>query len=180
MKLIDIRLIDQGRGFLSIALLLLLLASSCGYSLVGRGSSLPQDIRTARIPVFVNNTDEPDLANIVTEVVRLQFIKDGRLKIVDTRAADSTIKGSITHYSQTPISYDADNNVTAYKVRLVFNILHTNENTGKKLVSSSVEANQQYDVDSSIIASETIKRDAITEAAEKASENLISLIIEAF
>ncbi|HJM83220.1 MAG TPA: LPS assembly lipoprotein LptE [Nitrospinota bacterium] len=167
--------------FLIFALLLhTVSASSCGYSLVGRGSSLPPEIKTARIPIFINKTNQPDLVKIVTDVVRLEFIKDGRLKIVDANYADSTIGGTIKHYSQKPISFDADNNVTAYTVRLVLAVQFTNDNNGKKLLSSSVEAKKRYDVDQSLLASETIRRAAITDAATKASESLISIIVEAF
>lgn len=154
--------------------------ASCGYALVGRGSSLPLNIKTASIPVFENQTDEPELETIVTGVVKDEFIKDGRLKIEDSVLADSVITGVITKYRLQPLRYDADNNVSEYRVILNILITHTDSRTEEKLSSRVVKTNWRYRADPAISEAEALRRDAIESATEVAAESILSLVIEAF
>jgi len=155
-------------------------ASACGYSLVGRGSSLPVNIHSVQIPQFKNMTREPDLETIITRIVREEFIRDGRLKVIDTDAADSRLDGAILSYNFRPLTYDANNNVTDYSIEMVFMINHIETATNRKLLKQKVETKWQYKVDPSITVAEAQRLAAIEFAGSRASESILSLVLEAF
>lgn len=163
----------------AVFLILGLTFSACGYSLVGRGSSLPPGIENIHIPIFENRSTEPDLDTIVTSVVRNEFIRDGRLKVVDTPNADSVLRGVIQSYALRPLTYDENNNVSEYSADLVVTIVHEDAN-GVKLQKQRVVTTWRYEVDPSITVAESLRLDAIDSAASKAAETIISLVIEAF
>ncbi len=168
--------------FLAVPAILALVTGvgACGYSLVGRGSSLPPNIRSVQIPQFKNMTREPDLETIITRIVREEFIRDGRLKVIDTDAADSRLEGVILSYNFRPLTYDANNNVTDYSIEMVFMISHTENVTDRKLLKQRVETKWQYKVDPSITVAEAQRLAAIEFAGSRASESILSLVLEAF
>jgi len=156
------------------------LIASCSYSLVGRGSSLPPGLRSISIPLFVNKTGQPDLDTIVTTAVKNEFIRDGRLKVDDSPEADSELTGEIVGYGLQPVAFDSSNIATDYAVSLTLNVTHTETSTGKTLVKQSVAVNWRY-VSSGVITSAESQRVLATEeAAKRAAESLVSLVIEAF
>src|SRR6476469_9478976 len=57
-------------------------AASCGYALSGRGSLLPEYIKTLGIPMFKNNTPYQSVEQIFTQKVRLEFQSARRYTIV--------------------------------------------------------------------------------------------------
>src|SRR3990170_4516943 len=61
-----------------------LLFSACGYSLVGRGTSLPPYLNSISIPIFLNKSGEPN------------------------------IEFEITKYSLKPVAFDSKDNVMEY------------------------------------------------------------------
>lgn len=168
------------RKFYALWLVFLFAAGACNYSLVGRGSSLPDDVRSVRIPIFKNSTGEPDIETIVTRVIKGEFIKDGRLKVDDSPSADSLLTGEIQSYTLKPLSYDINNNVTEYLVTLSIFLVHKNNHTGRTLQRRKVDTTWQYPVDPSITLAEGLRLDAIETAAFQSADTIISLIIESF
>jgi hypothetical protein len=97
------------RPFLLLVLIVLAtpLMSSCGYSLAGRGSSLPATIRSVGIPLFENATPVFELEQLMTEKVRLEFIGRGKYKVLpDAPGADAVLIGGITSVTITPTSFN--------------------------------------------------------------------------
>lgn len=105
----------------SIVILSAVLATSCGYRLSGTGGLVPEGAKSIAVPVFINGTSEPYLDVEVTRAVVDEFISDGRLRISDLDTADLALKGRITKYEVTALSYTAppESFVQQYRVRLV-------------------------------------------------------------
>ena len=59
-------------------------AAGCGYSLAGRGSFLPDYIRTIAIPLFENRTPFVTVEQLFTEKVRVEFQSRGRYAVQPT------------------------------------------------------------------------------------------------
>ena len=73
-----------------------LAVSSCGYTLAGRGGTLPEHIRIIGIPQFVNRTTWPEIDRIVTERVSEEFRGRGRYRVLpDTTGVDAVLTGTI-------------------------------------------------------------------------------------
>lgn len=99
------------------------LASGCGYSLAGRGTFLPDYIKTIGIPLFANNTRVFEVEQRLTEAVRREFIGRGKYKVVpDGAGADAWLKGEILSISLTPIAFDNQRQATRYAAIVVIKV----------------------------------------------------------
>jgi hypothetical protein len=83
-----------------------LLGNGCGYSLAGRGSFLPADIKTIGIPNFINRTTVFNLETQLTQKVRAEFIGRGRYQILpDATNVDALLTGEVSNVSLQPQSF---------------------------------------------------------------------------
>lgn len=72
---------------------LLLIISGCGYTLIGSGTVLPDDVRKIYIPNVQNLSSESILAITMTEALKEQFERYGVVSVVDTEEdADATLE----------------------------------------------------------------------------------------
>jgi hypothetical protein len=79
---------------------------ACGYSLAGRGSFLPVDIKTIGIPNFVNRTTVFNLETQLTQKVRAEFIGRGRYQILpEATNVDALLVGEVSNVSLLPQSF---------------------------------------------------------------------------
>ena len=71
--------------------------NGCGYSLAGRGSFLPVDIKTIGVPNFVNRTTVFNLETQLTQKVRSEFIGRGQYQILpEATGVDALLTGEVT------------------------------------------------------------------------------------
>ena len=102
---------------LALVLLCMLTLSGCGYSLAGRGSFLPDYIKTIGIPTFVNHTTVFNIETQLTQKVRSEFIGRGRYRIVpDAAGVDALLNGDITSVAIVPISFSAGQLASRYAI----------------------------------------------------------------
>ena len=107
------------RGAVVVALVLSAL-TGCGYALAGRGSFLPEHIRTIGVPLLVNNTTAFDVEQSLTLRVREAFISRGRYKVVpDSTDADALLAGEILSINASPSGFDDQQRATRYVVLMV-------------------------------------------------------------
>lgn len=154
--------------------------SGCGYALVGRGTSLPPDVKSVSIQTFANKSGEPGLDIIVTGALRDEFTMDGRLAVDDSGGADSSLTGVIESYSLQPVAYRSTGEASEYNVNLDMTVTHKSTRTDRTLLKQRVSVNWRYVAEGTITASEGQRLLATKEAARKAAETLLSLVIEAF
>jgi outer membrane lipopolysaccharide assembly protein LptE/RlpB len=153
---------------------------ACGYALVGRGTALPPDVKSVSITIFQNKSGEPELDTIVTGAVRDEFTIDGRLAVDDSGNADSTLTGVIESYSLQPVAFKPNGVASEYNIRLVIAITHKAARPERVLLKQKVSVDLRYVAQGTITASEGLRLLATKEAAKKAAEALLSLVIEAF
>lgn len=97
-----------------------LAAGACGYSLAGRGSFLPDYIRTIAIPLFLNRTPYFTAELMFTEKVRVEFQSRGRYAVQPAEAgADGIVRGEITGISASPTGYSEGQLATRYRFTVV-------------------------------------------------------------
>lgn len=118
----------------SIVVLSLLALNACGYSLAGRGSFLPEYIRTIGIPLFVNNSPLIDADRILTEKVRTEFVSRGKFTAVDRKSdVDAVLIGEITSVSLQPAALNANQQATRYAVIITAKLEFTDLKANKVL-----------------------------------------------
>ncbi|MBI4746436.1 MAG: LptE family protein [Deltaproteobacteria bacterium] len=94
----------------------LLALSACGYHLAGTVSSLPPDVKKIAIPLFSNKTLRPDIENQFTNALLDEFAKGKKVVVVGENVADAVVKGIITSFENTPISYKGGDVIQEYRV----------------------------------------------------------------
>ena len=93
--------------------------SGCGiYSI--SGSSLG-GVKTIAVPLFDNQTDQYGIREDLTTNIANRFVQDNTLKVVNEKIADSILRGTITKYTREAYTYDENENVKEYIVRIWVN-----------------------------------------------------------
>src|SRR4029079_16553377 len=99
------------------------LSSSCGYALAGRGSFLPDYIKTIGIPTFTNRTTVFNLETNLTQKVRAEFIGRGKYRILpESTDADALLVGDVLSATLTPVGFAANQLVSTYALRVTAHI----------------------------------------------------------
>ena len=93
------------------------LSASCGYTLAGRGSFLPDTVKTIGIPDFVNHTPYYDVGQTLSQRVRTEFIGRGKFKVLpqDT-GVDAVLKAQINNISLAPSAFNSSQQATRYAI----------------------------------------------------------------
>lgn len=107
------------RSLLAVSLLCLALAS-CGYYHAGRGWPASKGISTIAIPVFENTTRRADVEAVFTSAIVDEFVSI--VEVVGTGEADAVIRGAVTGYELTPVSFDIGDIVEEYRLSIVLSV----------------------------------------------------------
>lgn len=103
--------------WISRALLIGLMIFTAGC--YGESITIPNYISTIYIPMFVSNVPQRNLDIEVTRAITDEFLRDGRLRIVQSESeAQSSLKGTITGYQLIPVAWDVNNRVSQYFLKI--------------------------------------------------------------
>jgi len=93
---------------LCAALTLLLFAQGCGYSLVGRASNIPEDIRQIYVEPLVNQTSRQQVEQIITQAIIDELVTRRRFEVTNTLGeADAILRGKVLTVAVRPVTFDA-------------------------------------------------------------------------
>lgn len=89
-------------------LVLLALATGCGYHTSAKGGSLPQ-VHTLAVPTFTNQTQTYRIEQILTSAVVRELTTRTQYRIIheDNGDADATLKASVVSSQIAPVTYDS-------------------------------------------------------------------------
>lgn len=82
-----------------------LLAGGCGYHFTGEGAGPKPGLRLIAIPVFENETSEPDLGSLFAGALRQEFLQKGPMQVVPSENADAVFWGRITDIYTTSVAH---------------------------------------------------------------------------
>lgn len=136
----------RGGAFVSV-LVLATLSTGCGYSLAGRGTFLPANIRTIGVPTFTNHTTVFNLETLLTQKVRGELIGRGKYQILpqDT-GVDAVLVGDVATVLITPASFNTQQLASRYTIMIVANIQLRDVRENKVLWENpSMVFRQDYD-----------------------------------
>lgn len=166
---------------ISIAMVFLLILSSCGYRFAGRANELPPHLKAVAVPMFVNATYEPLIETVITNKVIQEFIADGRLRVVDAGKADAVLKGRISAFELAPLSFDRSNNVLEYRVVIHCDVVFEDVKNNKIIwKEAALSQSADYKVSGDISATRAAKERAIDEASKRLASDLVARLFEGF
>lgn len=73
-----------------------------------RVRTLPEEINSVYVPMFINNTYEPGLEEIATRATVEAFLSDGRLEVVPESEADAVVQCVLTDFNNRMSSTESD------------------------------------------------------------------------
>jgi hypothetical protein len=166
----------------------LLLSAGCGYSLAGRGSFLPEHIKTIGVPTFVNVSTQPGVAEMFTEKVIEEFASRGKYVVQPEAAgADAVLVGTVLSFQVAPETLRGGvNEVTANEATRYSLVVQAKVEFQDLLDGSMIWEDENFRMRESWEIGEESEEFfdqsgmAIERVAEEFAKTLVSRILEAF
>lgn len=181
---------NDPRSFIPLTALALLLAavSGCGYSLVGRASNIPDDIRRVYVESLDNQTNRSQVEQFLTRAIADEMVTRQRFAVVAGAAeADAVLSGTVTAFAVTPVTFDAQGRATEYEIvitaRMAFKRRDDDEDPENDPVIWSNDRyvfREAYDLEVSEEAYFDQEDEAIQDASERFAETMVSDLLEGF
>lgn len=142
--------------------------SGCSHYSVS--SSLPGYIKTAAVPLFQNDTIEPNIVEDVTDEVTNAIIRNGSMKIINESQADAVVIGRIVEVINEADTYSKNEQAKQFKVHIYADVQFFDRRKNRPLWEEKrMEGWARYDA-----SSPSSRQDAVTQALQM----LASLIVD--
>ena len=162
-------------------------AASCGYALAGRGSFLPDYIKTLGIPMFANNTPYQRVEQLFTQKVRLEFQSTRRYTVVPSdEGVDGIVRGEIQGLSLQPVSLNDAQLASRIRVTVVVKVMFEDVKAQKTLWENpALSFSDEYELASpgtgqDVSAFVGNERVAMDRMSTDFAKSVVSAILEAF
>ena len=159
------------RWLLSPTILLAALCS-CIYTL--SGSSLPSHLKTVEVPLFANQSLEPNIAEEITRQLSTDIVAGNLLKVVETNG-NAVLNGTVTSYKNEPYTYGASEtrrvDVQQYVVRITADVEFLDAKNNEPIYKGQVTGEGIYDLSNQ--TEENGKQAAIKEMVQRILANSV-------
>jgi len=171
-----------------VAMWLALTTTGCGYSLAGRGSFLPADLRSVGIPMIQNRTPFVQVEQTITERVRAEFIGRGKYSVLNQEAgADAVLTAEITGMSVQPVGFTDQQLASRYLITLTMRGTFTDTRSGEVLWSNdALTYRSEYDLNTrgttAFGGSEFVdqEKSSLDRIGTDVARSVVTAILEAF
>lgn len=160
----------------------LLVLTACGYSLVGRGTNVPEDVRTVFLSPFENRTQRQQVDQFVTEAIAEELVTRRRFDVVgNLEEADADLSGAVTAFGLTPITFDDQGRATEYELSITARVLFRRV-PGEEVIwrAERYLFRETYEVELGEGGFLDLEEEAIRAAAERFAETMVSDLLEGF
>ena len=162
-------------------------AASCGYALAGRGSFLPDYIKTLGIPMFGNATPYQSVEQLFTQKVRLEFQSSRRYTVVPSdEGVDGVVRGEISSISLNPVSLNDAQLASRFRVTVIVKVRFDDVKAQKTLwENAALSFSDEYELTSSTTGTDVAafvgnERVAMDRMSTDFARSVVSAILEAF
>ncbi|HKF42987.1 MAG TPA: LPS assembly lipoprotein LptE [Thermoanaerobaculia bacterium] len=176
----------SGHRRAAAALLALALAvaglSGCGYTLVGKTSNLPPNIKVIRFQTLVNKTTRVGVEQRLSSEVVRELASRGRFKVQPEAAgADADLAGEVTGFDFFAVAFDQNGRAREYQVRITAKMSLKSLPDEKVIWENPAFTFQDnYSLTTTAAAYVDLENDAIDRAAGRFAESLVSSLLEGF
>ena len=161
--------------------------TSCGYALAGRGSFLPDYIKTLGIPMFGNATPYQSVEQLFTQKVRLEFQSSRRYTVVPSdEGVDGVVRGEISSISLNPVSLNDAQLASRFRVTVIVKVRFDDVKAQKTLwENAALSFSDEYELTSSTTGTDVAafvgnERVAMDRMSTDFARSVVSAILEAF
>jgi len=158
-----------------VAIVLTMVFSQCWfYSFKG---TLPPHIQSIAIPLFTDKTAEFSIQTVVTDKIRLGFIKENILQLVEEANANSVLYGSIISIQDKPLVYsesEQGESVSEYRLTLRIEVEWFDKVNNQSMFKQQFTGYSEYDPTG---ATDRTRDTALSEAITRITEDIINKIL---
>jgi len=155
--------------------LALTLPGCVGYRL---GSTLPPDVKSVYVQLFINRCNEPLLEIDTTNATIAEFQQDGTLRIMPKGEADVLLETTLNALTLTPLRYDQITDKAKpneYRLSLQASIVLKRAKTREIMNEASVVGESTFVFVGNLNSS---KRAAIPAASEDLAKRIVEKVVE--
>ncbi len=173
------------RGAVTASLLLagVLLASSCGYRVAGRGSALPAEWKSIAVPAMVNRTSRFRIEQRLTDALIRELLARTAYRIVqDEASADAVLRGEVMGLETSAVLFDAaTGRATTVLVTVRLKVRLNDRATGKvQYQNENFVFREQYEISTDISSFFEEQEPALGRLARDFAAALVSALLENF
>jgi outer membrane lipopolysaccharide assembly protein LptE/RlpB len=157
-------------------------ALGCGYSLVGKGSTLPPEVQKVYLKAFENSTERVRVDQILTQAVADELVNRQSFEVVNSaEGADAEIVGTVVSFAVTPVTFDADRRATEYEITITASVqLHQFSPDRILWKNDRYQFRDSYQLEASELGFLDRETPAISATAKKFAETMVSDLLEGF
>jgi len=171
-----------GRGAAAAVLFAVLASAGCGYALVGKGSSLPDNIRVVQFTTLENMTQRVQLEQRFSGEIARELASRGRFKVqASAEGADAELTGAVLGFNLFPVAFDAQGRATDYQVQVTARVsLKTLPDRKVLWENPAYTFRDNYSYASTAASYVDLENDAIDRVASRFAQALVTSMLEGF
>jgi hypothetical protein len=153
------------------------LFSGCAGYKLGPTNGMVAGSKSIQILPFTNRTLEPRLSVPVADAIRKAVQKDGTYKLNTGRDPDLIVRGTVTEFTRSPLSFQPSDTVSVrdYALSMVARLVVTERSSGKVVLDKTVSGRATISVGSDLASGE---REAIPILAQDLARNAASVLVD--
>jgi Lipopolysaccharide-assembly len=158
------------------------LANGCGYSLVGKGSSLPESIRVIQFTTLENRTQRVQVEQRFSEAIARELASRGRFKVqAGVDGADAELSGTVLAFDLYPVAFDSQGRATDYQVRVTARVALKALPDGKAVWENpAFTFRDNYQFSETAASYADLENNAIDRVADRFAQSLVTSMLEGF
>jgi len=166
---------NRRNRFIPICALLIMLAA-CGYH-PGAGPVVPASFGTVAVPMFVNESSEPNIQAVITGALIEQLNQAGAM-VVDKEEADKILEGHIISYSNSSVARTSASTVSEYRLSAIIHLV-LKDRKGKILYENpSAQLREEYYASSILELNEQAESQALESGAVDFAEDEVRHMLD--
>lgn len=156
--------------------------SGCGYTLVGKASTLPESIKVVQFVTLENRTPKVSLEQRLSAEIARELASRGRFKVQSTaEGANAILSGAVSGFDLYPVSFDSQGRATDYQVRVTAQVVLKTIPDGTVLWQNpSYTFRDNYQFSASAASYVDRENEAIDKVAGRFAQSLVTSLLEGF
>ena len=156
--------------------------SGCGYTLVGKTSTLPASVRVIHFQTLANMTTRVGVEQRLSREVARELASRGRFSVqAQAAGADSDLTGAVTGFELFAVAFDDAGRAREYQVRITARVsLKTLPDEKVIWENPSFTFQENYAFSTSAASYVDRENEAVDRVAERFAESLVSSLLEGF
>ena len=171
-----------GPALLAASFAFVAFGAGCGYSLVGRTSTLPPSIKVVQFQTLANQTSRVGVEQRLSREIARELASRGRFAVqAQAAGADAALIGAVIGFDLYAVAFDESGRAREYQVRITVRVSLKSTTEDKVIWENPAYAFQEnYAFSTSAASYVDRENEAIDRVAERFAESLVSNLLEGF